>query len=174
MAEKQSLARVTQGFIALLIESREAEVDLVAAEQQLKTTKRRLYDVVNILAGVGLVVRTGKARVRWAQAGAGPPRGAAALAERERQLDAMLGQVEADLLEISRSELFQKFAWIDPADAIACLVGRTGTAYALTGPPSMTIVLDRDGDGDGAESRGILCSVPSPSDGGIRFAPIEA
>ena len=65
MADKQTLVHLTQGFVRILTEANGNDVELATVEKELRTTKRRLYDVTNVLAGVGLVERSGKSKVRW-------------------------------------------------------------------------------------------------------------
>jgi transcription factor E2F3 len=134
MSERRSLVTVTQGFLRILAEADGGEVDLVFAEHILKTTKRRLYDVVNVLAGVGLIVRSGKSRVRCTSNAPGvqPPQ-SSELLNRELELDAMLAQVDADLIELSNSGLFQKCGWIDATDASKCVSDNEVAFYSLKG-----------------------------------------
>jgi transcription factor E2F3 len=174
MTQKQSLASLTSAFIKILTDANGADVELSAAEQLLKTTTRRLYDVVNVLAGVGLLTRTAKSRVRWVSTGDESQQSAASsLLERERNLDGLLAKVESDLLEVSNSELFQRFGWIDVNDAMMCSPGDEVTLYWLKGPPTMSITIDPDGtDSEGGHT--IVCVVEDPSDGPIELAPIGA
>jgi hypothetical protein len=53
--------------MTILTEADGAEVDLTVAENTLKTTMRRLHDAINVLAGVNVVQRTGKSRMRLLQ-----------------------------------------------------------------------------------------------------------
>jgi transcription factor E2F3 len=172
MGERQSLVTVTQGFLKIMSEAEGGDVDLSVAEQTLKTTKRRLYDVVNVLAGVGLVVRSGKSRVRWTSRPCESPlRPSSDLSDRERELDALLSQVDSDLLEISNSELFHRFGWIDTADASMCASDDEVAVYSLKGPPTMRIVIDPNGPD--SDSHTIVCSVEDGSAGTIELAPVH-
>jgi transcription factor E2F3 len=172
MAEKQSLVTVTQGFLRIISGAAGGEVDLTVAERALRTTKRRLYDVVNVLAGVGLIARSGKSRVRWISGTPeAQPRGQPDLADRERELDGMIAQVDADLVDLSDSELFRRFGWIDSADAAMCTADDDVTVYSLKGPPTMRITIDPNGPDP--ENHTIVCSVDDPGAGAIDFVRVQ-
>ena len=147
--KKNSLVELTKGFIALLATSGGMEVDLSDAEKTLQTTKRRLYDVANVLAGVGLVEKCGKSKVKWTgtMEGITPLSNDSSLAERERGIDEMIEAVDKDIEDLNASEFFQNYAWVSYND-IMNLVEQDGvTLFALRGPPSMTIsVEEQEGD----------------------------
>ena len=90
--KKNSLVELTKGFIALLATSGGGEIDLSDAEKTLQTQKRRLYDVANVLAGVGLVEKCGKSKVKWTGAmdGIAPMTNDVSLTEREQTIDEMI------------------------------------------------------------------------------------
>jgi hypothetical protein len=168
-ADKQSLVSVTQGFIQLLTQANGAEVELTTVEKALNTQKRRLYDVINVLAGVGLVERTGKSRVRWVSqdfAGVGLRTD---ISEREREIERLTERVDADLQDVLSSELFQKFGWIDKEDADLCEPDMSVSLYSLQGPPSMSVVPKDGDDGD----RSILCKVGDRTQGPIHVRAIR-
>jgi transcription factor E2F3 len=74
MSERQTLVALTQSFMNILADANVSEVELASVEAELKTPKRRLYDVINVLSGVGLVERTGKSRVRMVSVDSSEPR----------------------------------------------------------------------------------------------------
>lgn len=170
MAGKQSLVSLTQGFVKIMTEANGADVDLGVIERVLNTTKRRLYDVVNVLAGIGLVARTGKSRVKWIL-NPSSSRKSGENSDREPELDALIVQVDSELIEISDSELFQRCGWIDAHDAGDCIRDDSISVYSLKGPPAMSIRITADEEIDG--NNRILCCVENPSDGPIQFCPIR-
>ena len=174
MSEKQTLVSLTQGFIKILTDANGADVELAAVENALKTTKRRLYDVINVLSGVGLVERSGKSRVRWV-ANQRPMLGEARMdaLERERELDRHIAKVESDLADISHSEFFTKFGWIDKDDADLIEPDKSVALYSLRGPPSMSIVVHDDDHDSSDEMRRFLCKVDDPRDGQIQLNSIR-
>ncbi len=60
-----SLGELTRKFIALIQESTDRSVDLNKAADELKVQKRRIYDITNVLEGIGLIEKTVKNVIRW-------------------------------------------------------------------------------------------------------------
>ncbi|KRY85964.1 Transcription factor E2F4 [Trichinella pseudospiralis] len=64
-AEK-SLGLLTQKFLKVLQEAKDGVVDLNVAADRLKVKqKRRIYDITNVLEGVGLIEKKSKNSVQW-------------------------------------------------------------------------------------------------------------
>jgi len=61
-----SLGHLTRRFTNLLIKQSES-LDLNLAAVQLGVPKRRLYDITNVLEGIGLIVKKNKNHVAWKQ-----------------------------------------------------------------------------------------------------------
>jgi len=61
-----SLSVLTKKFLEFLLQQPQRQVDLNVAVSSLGYAKRRLYDVTNVLEGVGVVEKTTKNTVRWA------------------------------------------------------------------------------------------------------------
>ena len=141
----------------MLATSGGGEVELAVAEKTLNTTKRRLYDVVNVLAGVGLLEKCGKAKVRWI--GSTPdemgsenivqqPNGpnfitdinpVSAQTEREQLVDQLLESVEQDITDLLESDLSTNFSWLSYSDVLDNM-GKPGIHYyAVTGSKTMLI-----------------------------------
>jgi transcription factor E2F3 len=167
--DKHTLMSLTQGFIQILTNANGAEVELSTIERALNTQKRRLYDVINVLAGVGLVERTGKSRVKWVSQEYGNSVSRGDISEREKEIDRLTEKVDADIQDIVSSELFQKFGWIDREDADLCEPDMSVSLYSLRGPPSMSVVPRDTEDGD----RSILCRVGDRSEGQIHVHAIR-
>jgi transcription factor E2F3 len=172
MSEKQTLVALTQSFLKVLADANGSEVELTSVEAALKTTKRRLYDVINVLSGVGLVERTGKSRVRLLSTFPVEPNVATAHQERERELDELIRRVDHELSDMSNSELFKRCAWIDRADTDLCQQDAAVSLYSIRGPPSMSIII-KDTD-PGSNDRIISCQVENPHDGHIQLHPVRS
>ena len=69
--DSTSLASLTVRFVELLnsvsISDPHAELDLNVAMKHLGVQKRRLYDVTNVLEGIGLIKKKNKNQVSWAK-----------------------------------------------------------------------------------------------------------
>lgn len=147
---KQTLVELTREFIELLRSSKGADIDLTKAEKTLGASKRRLYDVSNVLSGVGLIERCGKARVKWIgrASGGGDADVHQALIDREKELDAMIGIADNCLNELAKSQAFQMNAWITEDDVATLNPEGNVNLFALRGPPSMTIQIFNQEDGE--------------------------
>ncbi len=62
---RSSLSLLTQRFIALLKCETSQYFDLNYAAQTLGVQKRRIYDITNVLEGIGLIDKTSKNTVKW-------------------------------------------------------------------------------------------------------------
>ena len=64
-AEK-SLGILTAKFVKLLQEAKDGVVDLKLAADQLDVKqKRRIYDITNVLEGIGLIEKNSKNIIQW-------------------------------------------------------------------------------------------------------------
>ena len=52
-------------FCQLLASSRDSSLDLNYACSKLGVAKRRIYDITNVLEGVGLIEKTTKNLIKW-------------------------------------------------------------------------------------------------------------
>ena len=60
-----SLGLLTKKFLALLEGAAGGLLDLNTAADQLGVQKRRIYDITNVLEGIGLIVKRGKNNIQW-------------------------------------------------------------------------------------------------------------
>ena len=60
-----SLGLLTKKFVSLLRGSPENALDLNIAANELGVQKRRIYDITNVLEGIGLIHKTSKNHVSW-------------------------------------------------------------------------------------------------------------
>lgn len=63
--EDTSLSAVTQRFLALLLKAEGGELDLNQAASELGVMKRRMYDITNVMEGVGLIEKKTKNIIKW-------------------------------------------------------------------------------------------------------------
>lgn len=62
---ENTLMQLTNRFTTLLRSSRNGVIDLNDAATQLSVQKRRIYDITNVLEGIGLIEKQGKNHVKW-------------------------------------------------------------------------------------------------------------
>lgn len=139
-----SLGVLTKKFIALIQRSHNQSIDLNDAASCLKVQKRRIYDITNVLEGVGLVQKTQKNKIQWVGTGTeswGSVPASAAEADLEREeanLDYWIGQVQDSLIELTKDPLYDQFAFLTFEDVKGLQQGK-GTLLALRGPPGTVV-----------------------------------
>lgn len=63
---EKSLGILTTKFVKLLQDAEDGFVDLKAAAEQLDVKqKRRIYDITNVLEGIGLIEKNSKNLIKW-------------------------------------------------------------------------------------------------------------
>ena len=60
-----SLGELTKKFIRMIQDSPQKTVDLNDAAKDLMVQKRRIYDITNVLEGIGLIEKSVKNKIRW-------------------------------------------------------------------------------------------------------------
>ena len=63
--KENGLVKLTHKFIDLLKLSPQQTIDLNRAVDLLKVQKRRIYDITNVLEGIGLIRKVGKNLIKW-------------------------------------------------------------------------------------------------------------
>jgi transcription factor E2F3 len=60
-----SLGLLTKKFVKLIQEAEDGTLDLNYCAVVLEVQKRRIYDITNVLEGIGLIEKTTKNHIRW-------------------------------------------------------------------------------------------------------------
>lgn len=60
-----SLGLLTKKFVGLIQAAPDGVLDLNTAATQLSVQKRRIYDITNVLEGIGLIEKKSKNNIRW-------------------------------------------------------------------------------------------------------------
>lgn len=93
---EKSLGLLTTKFVSLLQEAKDGVLDLkVAADQLAVRQKRRIYDITNVLEGIGLIEKKSKNSIQWKGAGPGC---------NTREISDKLVNVQDELEELNRQE----------------------------------------------------------------------
>ncbi|XP_034536012.1 transcription factor E2F5-like [Notolabrus celidotus] len=103
----KSLRLFTTRFVKTIQEAEGAELDLREVFSLLDMRKkRRIYDITNVLEGVGLLEKTSKSRVKWK--GTIPP-------ENSQELNIKLMELRSELedLELKEHTLDQQKFWVE-------------------------------------------------------------
>lgn len=104
-----SLSLLTKKFSQLLQKSPNGVVDLNKASQDLQVQKRRIYDITNVLEGIGLLEKKSKNNIQW-KGGTDSSsfftlkKKLEALEDRENQLDRQLEMAERELRKLGNDK----------------------------------------------------------------------
>ncbi|KAG8441878.1 hypothetical protein GDO86_010890 [Hymenochirus boettgeri] len=103
---EKSLGLLTSKFVSLLQEAKDGVLDLkVAADTLAVRQKRRIYDITNVLEGIGLIEKKSKNSIQWKGVGAGC--NTTEVLDRLKNLKS-----EIEDLELKEQELDQQKAWL--------------------------------------------------------------
>ncbi|KAJ6425632.1 hypothetical protein OIU84_026244 [Salix udensis] len=151
-----SLGLLTKRFVDLFKNADDGILDLNNAAETLEVQKRRIYDITNVLEGIGLIEKTLKNRIRWKGIDASRPRqveGDATLSQaeiekltmEEHKLDDQIREMQERLRDMSEDENNQKWLFVTEEDikSLPCFLNET--LIAIKAPHGTTLeVLDPD------------------------------
>jgi len=135
---EKSLGLLTAKFVTLLQEAQDGVLDLkIAADQLAVRQKRRIYDITNVLEGIGLIEKRSKNSIQWK--GAGPGCNTKEISEKlqtlkaeidhlesiERALDEQKLWVQQSLKNVSEDIDNEKHAYVSHDDVCKCYQGET-------------------------------------------------
>ena len=63
--QETSLEELTKKFLNILMSDKDMTIDLKRAAKLLNVQKRRIYDITNVLEGIGLIQKTAKNTIQW-------------------------------------------------------------------------------------------------------------
>ncbi|KAK3929048.1 Transcription factor E2F2 [Frankliniella fusca] len=135
-----SLGLLTKKFVGLLENSPHGIVDLNVASEKLDVQKRRIYDITNVLEGIGILEKRSKNNIQW-RGGQMPNTGDSQsrlradvynLTAKENELDELITKAEQDLRQMSEDK---RYAYITYQDlrSIPCYANET--VMAIKAPP---------------------------------------
>ncbi|KAG8376828.1 hypothetical protein BUALT_Bualt09G0104400 [Buddleja alternifolia] len=169
---------LTKRFINLIKHAEDGELDLNKAADTLQVQKRRIYDITNVLEGIGLIEKKLKNRVHWK--GIDPSRPGEVdvdatllqaeienLSMEERSLDDRIRQMQEKLRDLSEVENNQKWLFVTEDDIKNVPCFENETLIAIKAPHGTTLeVPDPDEDVDYPQRRYkiILRSTMGPID----------
>uniref|UniRef100_A0A6N2LXW6 E2F/DP family winged-helix DNA-binding domain-containing protein n=1 Tax=Salix viminalis TaxID=40686 RepID=A0A6N2LXW6_SALVM len=131
-----SLGLLTKRFVDLFKNADDGILDLNNAAETLEVQKRRIYDITNVLEGIGLIEKTLKNRIRWKGIDASRP-----------SSDATLSQAEIEKLTMEEHKLDDQIRWLfvteEDIKSLPCFLNET--LIAIKAPHGTTLeVLDPD------------------------------
>ncbi|XP_074591517.1 transcription factor E2FA-like [Curcuma longa] len=155
-----SLGLLTKKFINLLKHTQDGILDLNKAAEILKVQKRRIYDITNVLEGIGLIEKKLKNRICWKGVDDFGPvevHGDVSLLQaeiekltfEERQLDDLISQMREKLREFTEEENNQKWLFVTEDDIKGLSCFQNVTLIAIKAPHGTTLeVPDPDEAGE--------------------------
>jgi len=135
---EKSLGLLTTRFVTLLQEAKDGVLDLkVAADQLAVRQKRRIYDITNVLEGIGLIEKKSKNSIQWK--GSGPGSNSrdvsdrltglkddlADLREQELELDTHKQWVQQSIKNVTDEVTNTRLAFVTHEDICHCFKGDT-------------------------------------------------
>ncbi|KAG8005058.1 Transcription factor E2F3 [Nibea albiflora] len=123
-----SLVFLTRKFAELLKQSADGVLDLNIVAQELHTSKRRVYDVTNVLEGIQLIKKKSKNNVQWLGGCLSSDNELKALSAEEKRLDEMIQICTQQSLQVHLSSTkgpIEVFLCCDdpiPMDVTECYV----------------------------------------------------
>ena len=104
--QEKSLGLLTTKFVELLKNAQNGVLDLkVAADQLAVRQKRRIYDITNVLEGIGLIEKRSKNSIQWKGGG---------IESDQKEISAQMNQLRKEISDLEQRELDidNKKSWI--------------------------------------------------------------
>ncbi|XP_012572831.1 transcription factor E2FB isoform X2 [Cicer arietinum] len=145
-----SLGLLTKKFIHLIKQAEDGILDLNKAADTLEVQKRRIYDITNVLEGIGLIEKKLKNRIQWkgldvSKPGEADDSFASLQAEvenltiEERRLDEQIREMQERLRELSEDENNEKLLFVTEEDIKNLPCFQNETLIAIKAPHGTTL-----------------------------------
>ncbi|CAM8968756.1 unnamed protein product [Rhodiola kirilowii] len=160
-----SLGLLTKKFINLIKHAEDGILDLNKAAETLEVQKRRIYDITNVLEGIGLIEKKLKNRIRWKGLDVLQPDGVQTdvlslqtevenLNLEEQNLDDHIREMQERLRDLSEDENNQKWLFVTEGDIKSMPCFQNETLIAIKAPHGTTLeVPDPDEAADCSQRR---------------------
>jgi transcription factor E2F3 len=113
--------------------------------QRLNVPKRRLYDITNVLEGIGVLKKKSKNNIEWQSVNVGDQRQRALedelrqLEDEERQLDSQLARVRERLQHLDSNPVFREHSYIRVDDIQRNGLFPNEVVFAIRAPTGTTV-----------------------------------
>ncbi|KAK8464008.1 hypothetical protein PHAVU_011G097700 [Phaseolus vulgaris] len=145
-----SLGLLTKKFINLIKQAEDGILDLNKAADTLEVQKRRIYDITNVLEGIGLIEKKLKNRIQWkgldvSRPGEADDNFASLQAEvenltmDERRLDEQIREMQERLRELSEDENNERMLFVTEEDIKNLPCFQNETLIAIKAPHGTTL-----------------------------------
>ncbi|MCL7044786.1 hypothetical protein MKW94_026139, partial [Papaver nudicaule] len=145
-----SLGLLTKKFISLILEAKDGILDLNKTADVLKVQKRRIYDITNVLEGIGLIEKTSKNNIRWKGLGMQMPMDLDGEVtklkadieseyDEERRLDTKIRAKQERLRSLGADENCQRFLFLTEEDIMSIPNYQNNTLIAIKAPQASSL-----------------------------------
>ncbi|XP_061672359.1 transcription factor E2F3 [Syngnathoides biaculeatus] len=136
-----SLVLLTRRFLQLLRQSKDGSLELNYVSQELGYTKRRLYDVTNVLEGIKLIRKKYKNHIQWLGGCFTDTRIQILdnLAKEEEKLDELIKAYMEEVQQICVDEHTSRFAYVTYEDIQSIPRMKEQTVLVVKGPEDTTL-----------------------------------
>ncbi|KAM0045361.1 putative transcription factor E2F-DP family [Helianthus debilis subsp. tardiflorus] len=145
-----SLGLLTKKFIDLIKHAEDGILDLNNAAATLAVQKRRIYDITNVLEGIGLIEKTLKNRIRWKGHDASKPGDlendvallqaeVQRLSVEEHRLDESISEMQERMRDLSEDNNYQKWLFVTEDDIKGLPCFQNETLIAIKAPHGTTL-----------------------------------
>lgn len=145
-----SLGLLTKKFISLILEAKDGTLHLNETANVLQVQKRRIYDITNVLEGIGLIEKISKNHIRWKgydKMGLQELDDQVAMLKAENvrlyleeySLDDSIRQKQELLRALEEDENYQKYLFLTEADIVSLPCFQNKTLIAIKAPRGSNI-----------------------------------
>ncbi|XP_017655125.1 transcription factor E2F4 isoform X2 [Nannospalax galili] len=157
---EKSLGLLTTKFVSLLQEAKDGVLDLkLAADTLAVRQKRRIYDITNVLEGIGLIEKKSKNSIQWKGVGPGCNTREIAdklielkaeieeLQQREQELDQHKVWVQQSIRNVTEDVQNSCLAYVTHEDICRCFAGDTLLAIRAPSGTSLEVPIPEGPNG---------------------------
>ncbi|XP_041375194.1 transcription factor E2F5-like [Gigantopelta aegis] len=157
---EKSLGLLTTRFVSLLQQAKDGVLDLKVAADQLEVRqKRRIYDITNVLEGIGLIEKKSKNSIQWKGASAGCNTTEISnrlvvlkdelddLERQERELDKHKVWVQQSIKNVTDEVINTRLAYVTHEDICKCFKGDTLLAIQAPSGTQLEVPIPEIGPG---------------------------
>ena len=126
--QENSLGELTKNFIDYVKESGKATININDLVKKLKVKKRRIYDITNVLEGIGYIKKHAKNEISWVnkeilqnqkeqpKKNALPHKDLIELEEEYNRLDTQINEIKEEFNTISNKKEFNEYGYVTFSD----------------------------------------------------------
>ncbi|KAK9915554.1 hypothetical protein WJX75_000649 [Coccomyxa subellipsoidea] len=171
-----SLGLLTKKFVALVEAAPDGVLDLNKAAESLSVQKRRIYDITNVLEGIGLIEKKSKNNIQWR------PMATSGDEEFSREIQFMTEEIsqlqsESDVLEqhivnvrnsihtMTEDPANKERLYVTNEDIVGLATINSDTVFAVTAPQGTSLVVpDPESDVESGQPRNYRAILTSDTD----------